>query len=179
MGLLEDDIARAISDSAKSFTSAASRMISSNQSQSNVDATGTMKQRIKVYLEENKNEIINEIVLSFPVSAALTQARRYYAKNADIESLTNWVLARGLENFRYVPGYENGKLPSQNQQARRIAWGIKNYRGANRRRTDVKQWLHKPFFGLWASYRNEIINRFFDITSNKSNIIIQQALDEK
>jgi hypothetical protein len=179
MGMIEDDLNKAMAASLGSFSEKAYRQAMALMNESEVSVTGDTAEKIKVQFENMAGEITAHVDLEYPVSAALTQARRYYAKKASIADLTQWILNVGLDKFRYVPGYERGNLPSQDRQARRIAWGMKHYKGANRKREGIKQWLHLPFFQLWKVYREEVINKYFAITASRTHEVLQDALGDQ
>ena len=50
----------------------------------------------------------------------------HYVRTPPLESMEYFVRSYGVHRFNYVPGYENGKMPADEDIAvRRIAWGLK------------------------------------------------------
>lgn len=50
----------------------------------------------------------------------------HYVRTPPLESMEYFVRSYGVHRFYYVPGYENGKMPADEDTAvRRIAWGLK------------------------------------------------------
>lgn len=99
--------------------------------------------------------------------------RPEWNKLAPVDLLEQWVLKVGLSKFKYVPGYENSKtVPTQQQAAKRIAWGI----AVSRYRRGVKKkapWFAKLFYKRRIGI---IINRMIEITGTSSVRAITENL---
>jgi hypothetical protein len=90
-----------------------------------------------------------ELAISFQNSARFQdwRTRPDYKNQPPIEEIMDWVLKKGVQNFKSVPGYGKGSRKiSDSEAARRIAWGIaiaKRRNGPKKR----KRWFAKLMYG--------------------------------
>lgn len=61
----------------------------------------------------------------------------HYVRTPPLESMEYFVRSYGIHRFYYVPGYENGNMPTDEDTAvRRIAWAVKM---SIKRKPDIKR----------------------------------------
>jgi hypothetical protein len=70
-----------------------------------------------------------------------------YKKLPPISKLEEYVKEIGLANFKYVPGYTKGRIPTESQAINRIAWGIATSKRRKNRQVP-KKWFAKPFYSM-------------------------------
>ncbi|NJO92111.1 MAG: hypothetical protein HC831_26420 [Chloroflexia bacterium] len=64
------------------------------------------------------------------------------------DQLVPWVAKQGLSKFKFIPGYSGqGKMPTEEQAIKRIAWGIGKGLHLGRSKYKTKAWYNKI---LWA-----------------------------
>jgi len=62
-----------------------------------------------------------------------------------VAEIEEFVKKTGLENFKYIPGYKMGTVPSESIAIRRLAWGIAKGMG-KRKTTKPQRWYAKTFY---------------------------------
>ena len=76
---------------------------------------------------------------------------RYQGKMPPIEAMIRYVEKVGIEKFRFIPGYKEGKKPKDERKiANRIAWGLSMSRIAPKNSGKTygkKKWYAKTFWG--------------------------------
>jgi hypothetical protein len=90
-----------------------------------------------------------DLAISFQNSARFQDWRTKpdYKKQPPVEEIMDWVLKKGVSNFKKVPGYGKGKQRiTDSEAARRIAWGIaiSRLRNGPKKR---KRWFAKLMYG--------------------------------
>lgn len=89
-----------------------------------------------------------------------------YTKQAPVEAMEEFVRKVGLSNFKYVPGYTAGRMPSEDIAIKRIAWGISKGR-LNAYKHKPQKWFAKRFYGqinllitrMLEGYQDGIVNQ--------------------
>jgi hypothetical protein len=69
-----------------------------------------------------------------------------YTKMPPVGELEEFVRKVGLSKFKYVPGYERGRMPAESIAIKRIAWGIAQSRLKSYKHKPRK-WFAKSFYG--------------------------------
>lgn len=175
---LEKDIQQMVTDNLEEFKTQARRLVLNNLKKVGAVRSGKTQQSVKLILSNNEKLARNELLVFFDIAGTVLEQKRYFAKRAPIDVLTDWVKQVGLQNFKYVPGYDKGQVPDQNRQARRIAGAMKSYRGSFRKdRYRTAGWFYKPFFGLWKSYRQQITNKYLGKVQDEINGEIEFLLN--
>jgi hypothetical protein len=89
---------------------------------------------------------LQSLLLSFNEYGRMKEMKGLtYTKMPPVEAMEEFVRKVGLAKFKYVPGYNRGKIPSEDIAVKRIAWGISksmysNYKGKPRK------WFAKAFY---------------------------------
>lgn len=126
-----------------------------------------------------------EVILTIPEYGRYLDKKRPFAAYASPQDLAKWITAQGLHNFTSIPGYERSQfIPAK--AAERIAWAIKGSKSkVNARYRKFNdpfqwQWFYRPFFGMWAEKRDEMLQVFFtdvpDSIVNEVRNTYQQSL---
>ena len=90
---------------------------------------------------------------------------------AEIEA---FIRKRGLEKFKYIPGYKMGTVPSESIAIRRLAWGIAI--GIGKRNTiKAKKWYAKTFY----SQITPLIEQLGSKAAAAAASSIKENLDDK
>lgn len=69
-----------------------------------------------------------------------------YTKQPPVQEMIEFVKKVGVQNFKYVPGYKAGRMPSEDIATKRIAWGISRGR-LKAYKHKPKRWFAKTFYG--------------------------------
>lgn len=78
-----------------------------------------------------------------------------------VEELVNWVKKRGVSNFKRIPGYKNKKNKlTEDQTAKRIAWGISFHRRSAQFKHKRKIWFNKPFMQSYNELQSSILKEY-------------------
>jgi len=86
-----------------------------------------------------------------------------YRKLPPQSAIEDFVRKIGVSNFKYVPGYKPGTVPTENIAIRRIAWGIRH---AKRREntTKPKKWFARTFYSSLNVLIDNIVTRYQQTT---------------
>ncbi len=89
---------------------------------------GDLRNSIEAQWNFEKEELTSKIFFVYNVHGKFNDLKRLQFPNLPpIDVLQEFVLKRGIHNFKYVPAYQNvsaDKMPTQDKIANRIAWGI-------------------------------------------------------
>lgn len=119
----------------------------------NVKASLELLQSIEALMLSGNTGIHTLRILFAKYGTATEMQKKYLAKKAGISDLEKWVENLGINKFKFVPGYANGKIPTESIAINRIAWGVKMTRKLNRNPQYRKPWFYKPFYSeLGALY---------------------------
>lgn len=136
-------------------------------------ATGKLEHSISTRVTHDANSLRHAIELTFlHYGKAMESKRRYSAGTPSgrppLDFLVDWVKAVGLHQFDFIPNYEK-KVPSLDKAARRIAYGIYfgNRSEYAKRNTYGGYIIYRPFFGLWAKYRDDIVTNYVKQTADE------------
>lgn len=97
--------------------------------------------------------------------------------------LLNWVLKKGLEKFKFVPGYQDQSRIgiSREKQASRIASAIIAAKGrdlqANRRRRRMGRWYNKTFYSMVEQLVQKVLNEQGEYMKQKTVADIKSAFN--
>jgi len=129
--------------------------------------TGRLYSQMKISLTD-LGQTSWELEFSMPTNNGVSYGRTLekketFAFQAPIKELTKWVEHVGLSKFRSIPGYENSNFVPADA-AQRVAWAIKMSEKSYRQRRNpiYYSWFYRPFFGLWAEKREELVDLYFD-----------------
>lgn len=138
-----------LEDASAAWLERAIRALKESAEKKEIVLTGESIKSIAGAISGFSSQGVMDIGISFQNSARFLDWRTKpdYKKNAPIEDLMAWVLKKGVQNFKTVPGYGKGKPKiTDSQAARRIAWGIAVSRfihGPKKR----KRWFGKLMYG--------------------------------
>jgi hypothetical protein len=152
-----------LEDASAAWLERAIRALKESAENNGVVLTGESIKSISGAISNFSSDGVMEIAISFQNSARILDWRTkpQYTKNAPIEELVNWVLKKGVQNFKRVPGYGKGKPRiTDSQAARRIAWGIAVSRfihGPKKRKRWFAKVMYGPLLGRLMSAHMDIL----------------------
>lgn len=143
------EMQKELEDASGAWLEMAIRELKASAKKAGVELTGASISSISGAITNFSSDGVMEIMISFQNSARFQDWRTKpdYTKIAPVEELMNWVLKKGVSNFKKVPGYgKNKPRISDSQVARRIAWGIAVARLRNGPKKR-KRWFGKLMYG--------------------------------
>jgi hypothetical protein len=132
------------------------------------NVSGKLKNSIHINIERGTDRWFLE--LSMNIAGPMLEKKAAFAYKASIKELAEWVRMRGLDQFKYIPGY-SGRSSIPDDAAERVAWAIK--RGVRRdviaRSSDplLYSWLYRPYFSTWKGYKSQIVDTIFSTSSEE------------
>ncbi len=162
------DIHTHILNIANQFKREGTALVRSNIQQANLVVSGELLNSIETQINADANRLIYEISLISTEYASMVDSRQKTVRMAAADVLTEYVKAKGLENFQFIPGYRN-TIPSLDVAARRIAWGMIN---GNKARGKYKTQytpnvVTGPYRKLWRKYQDQIVTAMATQTADK------------
>jgi hypothetical protein len=151
------------------FIPLAEQVVKQNIRNKGISVSGDLEKSINSSIQQQGKRLHWAGILTFLHYGKVAESKRSYAHHANIEVLKEWILEKGLQHFQFVPGYSTD-LPPLDDAARRIAYGIylANEKGRSSFRKTYKGYLiYRPFFAVWAKYRNEIAARFANVAATE------------
>lgn len=166
------------------FKSEALSMLKNNLRMIDANVSGDLANSIDVVIHKRGKRW--EIELSMNMyGRVLEKVKRFKFDRMNPRDLAEWVKAKGIQHFDYIPGYEkSGRIPDNAHE--RIAWGIiKSRKGqTNAPRTSTGKsidvnaifaistksnfsWMYKPYFGMWRAHKTNFMNIFYSTTSEE------------
>jgi hypothetical protein len=89
--------------------------------------------------------------------------------------MEEYVRKVGLSKFSHVPGYQNGRIPTESRAINRIAWGIARARLRDNK-TKPKKWFARPFYGTVNTLIESLVAGYADFAAQS---ITQTLTDNK
>jgi hypothetical protein len=83
------------------------------------------------------------------------------------EYLIRWVKSKGVASFRFVPGYREGKMPTESVAIRRIAWGIAHGLPKNGR-TVGKAWYARRMGFLIKNLAERMVTNYAEVIAKST-----------
>uniref|UniRef100_UPI004047693F hypothetical protein n=1 Tax=Roseivirga sp. TaxID=1964215 RepID=UPI004047693F len=176
------------------FEAEASKLIAANAKR--FSYSGELANTIKLTVQKSKDDFGYEITAFFGDRGKMLEQKEVFAKKAPISVLEDWIKYVGLQNFSFVPNSEKRGELSIDERANRIAWGIKisenQYRFGQQggtvskkaiglkstKRSQQVSWFYRPYFGLWAKYRQRIFDAYFDNLAPALADLVEQELNK-
>lgn len=88
--------------------------------------TGEMLSSFRIASTESGKDYIAKQISMVDYVRIRDLRSMHYVRTPPLESMEYFVRSYGVHRFYYVPGYQNGKMPADEDTAvRRIAWGLK------------------------------------------------------
>jgi hypothetical protein len=138
-----------LEDASAAWLEMAIRELKASAKKAGVELSGASISSISGAVSGFSADSVLQIAINFQNSARFLDWRSKpdYKKSPPVEELVDWVLKKGVQNFKKVPGYGKGNQKiSDSEAARRIAWGIavaRLRRGPSKR----KRWFGKLMYG--------------------------------
>lgn len=132
------------------------------------NVTGQLRNSIQINIDKSTDRWFLE--LSMNIAGPMLEKKAAFAYKASVKELAEWVRMRGLDQFKYIPGY-SGRSSIPDDAAERVAWAIK--RGVRRsvisRSSDpmLYSWLYRPYFSTWKGYKSKVVDTIFSTTSEE------------
>lgn len=103
------------------------------------------------------------LLLQFEDAGRIRDMRIVFgSKMPPVQALEEYVKEVGVANFKSVPGYAPGKMPTDSIAIRRIAWGIAFSR-LKGNRVKPKKWFNKPFYATLNLLSDQILEKYQDL----------------
>lgn len=84
-----------------------------------------------------------------------------------VESLVEWVKKRGLTSFKTVPSYKGSRsFLTEDQNAKRIAWGIVFHRRSAQFKHKRKIWFNKTFMHSYNDLQDALMKEYLDFVAD-------------
>lgn len=174
--MLTEDLYKSIDKLVREFESQAVVLIKERIRQ-HAYASGDLEKSVRNYVERDASKLKHQILLDFSQYGKIMESKRRYSAGRDgarahLDTIVDWIKAVGLSRFDFIPNYTD-KVPSLDIAARRIAYGIFFGNAAKfaYRKTYGGYIIYRPYFGLWAKYREDIVTGYVTQTAD-------QILDE-
>ncbi|MDJ1468152.1 hypothetical protein [Xanthocytophaga flava] len=162
--ITSEELSRILNEELTYYRTYALNRLSESMRKAGVILSGeTLKSLHAEVLQASQNNVAR-LLLYFNESGRIREMRnltyRQLPPQSEIEAFVRKV---GVSNFRYVPGYKFGHIPTEDIAVRRIAWGI---RIAKRREntTKPKKWYAKTFYSSLNVLVDNIITRYQQTT---------------
>jgi hypothetical protein len=121
------------------------------------------------------------IIISYSAHGSyLDMKALFWTKMPPVDVLTEWVKKRGVNNFRYVPGYEGSLRPDDDTAAKRIAWAIGKNRISGETINQHARWKKRkvwqqPALGKAVAYMANLLTE--ELAATASNDIIRPIIN--
>ena len=156
--------------------------LKANAAHKKLDNSGELIRGMRVAIIKASESTAGEIIFIMPAQGKFRDMTlRYKNKQPDVDALAEWVKSVGVGAFNYTPGYSTAsQQPTQDEQARRIAWGIAISRVKKKKSLKGKNWFRGRLRG---QLNQKLIEMLVEATGTASLQIItedlQQALDTR
>ncbi len=141
-----------------------------------INTTGAL--RDSLHMSINKSEDAWEISFQMLASGKIIHKQERFAQHASAKELAQWIKVKGLQHFKYIPGYENSNMIPDDAHER-LAWAIKKSKKKNRHSAHTPgaysiyaidfnafaSWFYKPYFSRWGKASVELIDTYFSTTT--------------
>lgn len=143
-----------------------------------INTTGALRSSLNMQINQRGESWV--ISFAMLVSGKIIHKSGRFTQKASVKDIAEWVKAKGLSQFQYVPGYENtGTIPDD--AAERIAWAIKKstkskrhgvftpgaYSGYAINFNSFASWFYKPYFSRWKKGRVDLVDAYFSTTTEE------------
>ncbi len=166
MDIREQDFALYLSSISDDFAREAQSEILGKIKYRGYEVTGSLARSIKISVNKDAKNYSIGVTLDFLEKGKGLDSKKNIASRMSVEQAVQWVKDKGLQNFEFIPGYD-GTLPTIDVAARRLAYMFINNKSTVRKNYQGPI-IYRPFFGVWAEYREDMIKEFVEFASEKT-----------
>ncbi|AHM62295.1 hypothetical protein D770_20230 [Flammeovirgaceae bacterium 311] len=144
-----------------------SRLLAENVEKKKLTLTKGLQQSFEEQVQDASGKILGRVIFVFSDHGRHHDMRNLlYTKQPPVEAMEEFVRKLGVSKFKYVPGYKEGKIPSESIAVKRLAWAISKGRLKSYRHKPRK-WFAKQFYGqinvligrLIEGYQESLVNQ--------------------
>ncbi len=167
MNVIQQDLERQITASISAFEQEVIPMLQGRLQATDQQATRHLAESLRMAVRSDAEKMMAYLTLTYAGYGKAVESKKSLVHTTPLDDLVQWIKDRGLAQFRYVPGYEGRSIPTIDQSAKRMAYFMLS-RQKQQRSTYAGSWLFRPFFGLWAGYRDKIVEAY--ITASTAHL---------
>ena len=137
-------------------------MIAKQLSRKKINVTGELLRSIRQELISRSQQGFHTAAISFKIHGKYLELKNLnYSDVQSGEIYYEWVKKKGLNRFKYVPGYKDkpDKLPTDKQMYR-IAWAIAKGRENGIYDHKRQKWYSKPLYSSMAAVSGKIASKY-------------------